>query len=577
MRFIVKHFATLVLSVVSVTSNAVEYYVSPTGNDDVNDGRSTTKPFLTIQHAADLTNPGDVVNVMNGTYRSTDNFANFVEITRAGKPSAWITYRAYPGHKPKLETKGWHAMVVKGAAYIVIDGFEMQGGAASLTLAYARSQQANLDNPLTVGNCVGIVKSDSAPTTYAHHVIVRNNRIHHCSGGGIYTYNADYVTLEDNVIYDSAFWSPYANSGISLYQNRDFDLASGYHNIVRRNRVYGNRNYIPFFFSSSDPTKRVITDGNGIIVDDSRNTQNGSTFGPSKGRIRIENNIIYGNGARGIHIFSSDHVDIVNNTAYKNSQSAVTPEGEFTAFVASDVKFVNNIAYSLTGRPTIQTGDATQITIDYNVFFNGATLAPLGSNNIVGQNPLFVNESTRDFHLLTGSPAIDTGTSTLAAKDDFDKRVRPQGASYDRGAFEVATNSSNEIILDNLAVSQRDATRSFTGAWCTSIAANKYGSTSLYSCGAGADTYRWTPNLRTAGKYQVYVWWASNPNRSTRVPISVVSSTGSVNKIVDQKTAGGSWVLHDIYSFTAGTTGYVEVSDVNGQAGADAVKFVPVP
>jgi hypothetical protein len=35
--------------------------------------------------------------------------------------------------------------------------------------------------------------------------------------------------------------------------------------------------------------------------------------------------------------------------------------------------------------------------------------------------------------------------------------------------------------------------------------------------------------------------------------------------------------LHGTYRFNAGTTGYVEVSDANGQAGADAVKFVPIP
>jgi Carbohydrate binding domain/Cellulase (glycosyl hydrolase family 5) len=137
--------------------------------------------------------------------------------------------------------------------------------------------------------------------------------------------------------------------------------------------------------------------------------------------------------------------------------------------------------------------------------------------------------------------------------------------------------TGGEIILDNLAVGGRDATRSFTGTWCSSIAANKYGATSLYSCGAARDSYRWTPNLAKAGKYQVYVWWPSNPNRSASVPLTVVSPAGSATKMFDQKTAGGSWVLHGTYSFNAGNTGYVEVSDVNGQAGADAVKFVLTP
>jgi hypothetical protein len=143
--------------------------------------------------------------------------------------------------------------------------------------------------------------------------------------------------------------------------------------------------------------------------------------------------------------------------------------------------------------------------------------------------------------------------------------------------LDQTATTSGEIILDNLAAGGSDATRTFTGKWCGSIAANKYGSSSLYSCGTGPDTYRWTPNLAKTGNFQVYVWYATNANRSTRVPINVVSTTGAVSKLFDQKTTGGSWILHGTYRFNAGTAGYIEVSDVNGQAGADAVRIVPVP
>lgn len=143
--------------------------------------------------------------------------------------------------------------------------------------------------------------------------------------------------------------------------------------------------------------------------------------------------------------------------------------------------------------------------------------------------------------------------------------------------LESSQVTSNEIIVDNLAVGGTDATRSFTGIWCTSGATNKFGGNSLYSCGAGADTYRWTPTIAKTGKYDVYVWWSTHPNRSCRIPITVTSSTGAVSKTVDQKNSGGSWILHGNYSFNAGTSGYVEVSDANGQASADAVRFVPLP
>jgi hypothetical protein len=145
--------------------------------------------------------------------------------------------------------------------------------------------------------------------------------------------------------------------------------------------------------------------------------------------------------------------------------------------------------------------------------------------------------------------------------------------------LEPAQTAANEIILDNAALNVQDIAggRNFTGTWCLSSATNKFGVQSLYSCGASSDTYRWTPTIAKAGKYDVYVWWSTHPNRSTRVPITVTSSTGAVSKTVDQKNSGGSWILHGNYSFNAGTSGYVEVSDANGQASADAVRFVPLP
>lgn len=137
--------------------------------------------------------------------------------------------------------------------------------------------------------------------------------------------------------------------------------------------------------------------------------------------------------------------------------------------------------------------------------------------------------------------------------------------------------AAQDIVLDNLAAGVQDATgaRSFTGKWCTSVATTFFGTRALYSCGATADTYRWTPIIPSDGKYDVYVWWPRNPNRSTTVPITVAHSGGSTIKTYNQRLGGGQWVLHGRYGFAAGKSGYVQVSDANGQAGADAVRVVP--
>ena len=136
-----------------------------------------------------------------------------------------------------------------------------------------------------------------------------------------------------------------------------------------------------------------------------------------------------------------------------------------------------------------------------------------------------------------------------------------------------------ETIVDNAGQGIQDAAggRSFTGSWCTSAGATPYGASSLYSCGEGSNSYRWTPNITAAGSYDVYVRWTTFANRSSTVPISVTTGGTTVTKIYDQKTGGGTWVLHDRYTFAQGTAGYVEVDDSNGQANADAIRLVPVP
>jgi hypothetical protein len=59
-----------------------------------------------------------------------------------------------------------------------------------------------------------------------------------------------------------------------------------------------------------------------------------------------------------------------------------------------------------------------------------------GSTNLLNMDPRFVNAANGDFHLMTGSPAIDAADPAATLSTDYDGVSRPQGAGRDLGAFE---------------------------------------------------------------------------------------------------------------------------------------------
>jgi parallel beta-helix repeat protein len=416
-------------------------YVSPSGSD-ANDGLSETKPLPTIRSAVDLSEPGDTVLVMSGTYSQTQYpEGDIVTITKSGRAAAWIALMAYPGQKPKLKSINWQAVNIM-ASYILVQGFTIEGNRDSVTLEYAMSQMDNLNNPKTSGQGITVSALYPDRVVKPHHVIIRGNTIYKCPGSGIGTGNADYVTIEDNIVWGNAWYSPYGTSGISMYQNWNSDNSGGYKMIVHRNMVYENRNFIPFFQSDPDPAKRKITDGNGIIVDDSKNTQNGSPLGAYRGRTLIENNVVFNNGARGIHAFESEHIDIVNNTTRHNSFQAETPDGEITAFAAGDVRVYNNILVPRPDRVSIGRYGTTIAEKNSQVFKRNMVFGGLGfdadaTQNLIGIDPLITDPGNKNFRPVADSPAVDAADSSLSAKDDFDRRLRPLGKAVDLGAFEV--------------------------------------------------------------------------------------------------------------------------------------------
>ncbi|CAA9283619.1 MAG: hypothetical protein AVDCRST_MAG56-3927 [uncultured Cytophagales bacterium] len=140
-----------------------------------------------------------------------------------------------------------------------------------------------------------------------------------------------------------------------------------------------------------------------------------------------------------------------------------------------------------------------------------------------------------------------------------------------------------EIRIDNEDASYVQK----TGDWqLDNKASGRFGPSLLRddSRGAAPKTVRFTPDVRKAGKYQVYAYFPKVADTSSQTTLTLHNGTqakaitlGKESLRVEGQTAG-AWVPLGEYAMAAGRKGYVEISNkgADGVVVADAVLFVPV-
>jgi hypothetical protein len=423
----------LLLSLGSSHLWAQDYYVSALTGVEGNDGLTPATAYRTIQRAANSTNPGSTVYIMDGTYNSTNG--PLLTINRSGNASNYITFKPLAGHSPKLTASGnvWDAVVIDGS-YVIFEGLELEGNNANLTLAGAQeSYQQSKTAPATFNANYNTNALSIAKTGNPHHIIIRNLKVHDFPAGGIGVGAADYITIENNVVYNNSWFTMYATSGISVFGPQAIDAVTTYKIIIRGNICYGNKTQIKWRRSLSGVDN--LSDGNGIIIDANNGTQNKPVY---TGRTLVENNVSYNNGGSGMHAFEAARVDIINNTAYNNG--TVVGYAEIFGQSCSDVKIFNNIMYARTGGNC--NGDDGGAIYDYNLYFNGPSFRN-GAND-KRANPNFVTlalDDSANFRLQNNSPAINNGSNTAGqfASADALGLARPVGFASDMGAYEFPT------------------------------------------------------------------------------------------------------------------------------------------
>jgi parallel beta-helix repeat protein len=391
------------------------YYVSKSGNDGIScsQAQSLTTPMATINRGIRCLAAGDTLYVRGGTYAealaspamaSGSSWANPVRIAAYPSESVWM--------KPPVGTR--YIIYLVSQSYVEFDGINLDASSATSTNR--------------MGNLVVNWNSDS---DYSHHIRYKNAEIigyraagdlqtsdqlvnlaatpngsggyneilnvkMHGSGGpngndGFYIHSSNNI-VDGCDVYDVGF------IGLQIYDGYNTPIG----NIIRNNRIH-------------DITQGMDERRGGLVVAGNNTV--------------IYNNLVYNINANGtyssggqsaISVFSGNGNQIYNNTIVNNRATAIEING------VSNTQVSNNIVY----------GNSAAIT-------NGGSGTTLNTN-LLGIDAQFVNPVGGDFHLKSGSPAIDSGTSLTSVTADIAGTPRPQGKTFDIGAYEYSSTTQTQ-------------------------------------------------------------------------------------------------------------------------------------
>ena len=187
---------------------------------------------------------------------------------------------------------------------------------------------------------------------------------------------------------------------------------------------------------------------------------NFATIDPSKGAVQAYNNIVYSvgtgpdpsDGGSNYACINSPGItntgstgtgtaEWFNNTLYDCGPRGSGASGAFNVASGSpNVRIRNNLVVLKAGENYLEPqGNASLISGLNNLWF-GIGNGPSNLSSNVNTDPRFTNLSSFDFHLQSGSPAINQGVNT-GIPADFDGISRPQGTAYDIGAFEFGSGT----------------------------------------------------------------------------------------------------------------------------------------
>jgi len=405
----------LVAALSPVSLSATTYYVAPppTGGDS-NPG-TLGSPWATLQHAADVIQPGDTVLLRAGSFAG----AHF---TTSGTVALPITVKAFPGETVEIDDDNPNTpdgINLEGASHFVVEDLHINGRTRAGIRAVLCENVVLRGNRLDGNGRWGIF------TGFCDDLLIESN--HTSNSGdehGIYVSNSgDRPTIRGNRIWDNRANGIHMNGDAS--QGGDGIISGA---VVENNTIYGNG----------------LGGGSGINMDGVQSSI-------------IRNNLLFDNHASGISLYRIDGGAASTGNHVYNNTVIVADDGRWALNIknsSTDNRVRNNVFYnyhSFRGSVSVTADSLAGFSSDHNVVMDrftvddGDTVLSLAEwraqtghdQDSLRSSPaaLFIDPGG-DFHLREGSPALDNGETLTQVLTDLEGTPRPLGPAFDIGAYE---------------------------------------------------------------------------------------------------------------------------------------------
>ena len=459
-----------VVTVNGLTSNGMTFTVRSTGNvyfvstagNDTNNG-SFNSPFATIPHCKNIMKAGDTCYIEDGvTATALDNFNAAVELEVGGTAGNGIAYVAYPGATATIGSSSLQfgmrvPQIGVSPNYTTVSGLNFNPSNLGLNLQ-ASSNWRVVGNTLQCPNANG----------------------------------QDGCFSSNQVTFVKFFGNETTNTGVAAankQQHAVYFSTDSNHIEAGWNYIHDNRSCRAMQFHSSPiggtsgQNQFDLSVHDNLIHDDPCDGINFATVDPSQGRVEAYNNVIYhvGIGPNPQDGASGDYsciymayitntgpvgggtVEIYNNTLYDCGTFPGPFSGSNGSFVINGgepsllVRIRDNILYQVGSQEPFGAGggwSSSYVSGSNNVLFSTAGVSlPSFLTSSITSDPLFLDLSLFNFHLLTASPAKDAALTINSSNtynnylpwngnpQDRDGVLRPQGSSFDIGAYEFFTGS----------------------------------------------------------------------------------------------------------------------------------------